>query len=135
METLPDEPHFAHPVEKALADVLDEHGIAWLYEPHTFPLERHGDGGLKAAFTPDFYLPELGMYIECTVARRRLTTAKRKKVERARHLHGITVEIVYRDDLERIAARWSLRRLARALHDAATEVVDTPPRAPVSQTA
>lgn len=108
-------PAFAHPVEAALAHVLDQHGIAWLYEPHTFVLGRAVDGTVVAAFTPDFYLPELDLYIECTVARRRLTTAKRKKTRAARRLHGIRVEIVYRDDLERMAERWSLRRLARAL--------------------
>lgn len=110
---------FAHPVEEALAEVLDEHGIVWLYEPHTFPLERGADGSVVAGFTPDFYLPDVGIYLECTVARRRLTTLKRRKARAARRLHGITVEIVYRDDLERIAERWSLDRLARALEVAA----------------
>lgn len=30
---------FAHPIERALARLFDEHGIAWEYEPHTFVLE------------------------------------------------------------------------------------------------
>ena len=32
--------NFAHPAERALADVFDAHGIAWEYEPHTLALER-----------------------------------------------------------------------------------------------
>lgn len=85
--------------------MFDDHGIAWVYEPHTYPLDVGEDGSLIAAFTPDFFLPELGMYIECTVARRSPMTAKRRKADEARRLHGITVEIVYREDLARIARR------------------------------
>src|SRR4029453_4749522 len=31
---------FAHPVEREIARVFDEHGIEWLYEPRTIVLER-----------------------------------------------------------------------------------------------
>ena len=53
-------PIFAHPVESALARILDEHGIAWEYEPHEFVLRQDGDGTVREALTPDFYLPEIG---------------------------------------------------------------------------
>jgi hypothetical protein len=95
--------------------VLDAHGIAWLYEPHTFVLERDPDGSTRRAFTPDFFLPEIGLYLECTVARRRLTTRKRQKVRAVRRLHGVLVEIVYRTDFEALARRWGLADLERAL--------------------
>jgi hypothetical protein len=108
-------PRFAHRMERALAGVLDEHGIAWLYEPHTFVLARSADGSVTRAFTPDFYLPEVGLYLECTVARRCLLTRKRSTVRAARRLYGIVVEIVYRSDFEHLARRWSLGDLERAL--------------------
>jgi hypothetical protein len=98
-----------------MACVLDAHGIAWAYEPHTFVLQRSADGTVRRAFTPDFYLPEVGLYLECTVARRSLTTRKRSKARAARRLYGIVVEIVYRSDFEYLARRWSLRDLERAL--------------------
>ena len=50
-------PSFAHPAEEELAELLDEQGIAWEYEPQTFPLERGPDGTVHQAITPDFYLP------------------------------------------------------------------------------
>jgi hypothetical protein len=75
------EHRFAHPVEREFARVLDELRVPWLYEPHTFVLERRPDGEIARAFTPDFYLPEQDFYLEVTVARRCLTGAKRKKVE------------------------------------------------------
>ncbi|HET7743358.1 MAG TPA: hypothetical protein VFK76_01330, partial [Gaiellaceae bacterium] len=64
---------FAHPVEREFARVLDAHGIAWLYEPHTFVLERDERGRIREAFAPDFYLPDLDLYVECTVMRQPLT--------------------------------------------------------------
>jgi hypothetical protein len=108
-------PQFAHGVEQALADVFDEHGIRWDYEPHTFVLAQSPDGTVRRAFTPDFYLPDLELYVECTVARRAHTTRKRSKARDARARYGITVEIVYRSDLEHLARRWSLGELERAL--------------------
>jgi hypothetical protein len=111
-------PRFAHGTEQALALVFDAHGIAWLYEPHTFVLARAADGSVKRAFTPDFYLPDVGLYLECTVARRCLLTRKRSKARAARRLYGIVVEIVYRSDFETLARRWSLGELERALAEA-----------------
>jgi anti-anti-sigma factor len=54
---------FAHPVERALAHLFDEHGIAWEYEPHIFVLEWDADGTVREARTPDFFLPEIGAYV------------------------------------------------------------------------
>jgi hypothetical protein len=105
---------FAHPVELELALVFDQHGIEWEYEPHTFVLERNPDGTVKEAFTPDFHLPELGLYVECTVMRQGHTKRKRQKVQRARERLDLPVEIMFRRDFERLAGRWRLPGLARA---------------------
>ena len=106
---------FAHPVEQELARVFDALHVRWRYEPHTFVLRRNRRGRVTEAFTPDFYLPDLDYYVECTVARRKLTRVKRRKAEATRRLYGVTVEILYRPDFEVLAHRWSLRRLAAAL--------------------
>lgn len=105
---------FAHPVERELARLYDEHGIAWEYEPHTFVLERDGEGRISEAFTPDFLLPELDVYVECTVMRQPRTTRKRRKARMVRDRTGATVEILYRRDIFELDRRWRLRRLARA---------------------
>lgn len=106
---------FAHPVERALARLFDEHGVAWEYEPHTFVLEEDEDGHVLEAFTPDFFLPDLGLYVECTVMRQSLTSRKRRKVRKARERTGATVEILFRRDFDRLAERWQLRELGEAL--------------------
>jgi hypothetical protein len=105
---------FAHPVERELARLYDAHGIAWEYERHTIVLERNEDGSVREAFTPDFYLPDLDVYVECTVMRQRLASRKQRKVRRAREKGGLTIQILFRRDFERLAARWSFGRLARA---------------------
>ena len=105
-------PRFAHPLERELAGVFDALHIRWRYEPHTFVLRRNGRGRVIEAFTPDFYLPDLDYYVECTVARRKLTRVKRRKAESARSLYGIVVEIFYRADCEALARRWGLPSLA-----------------------
>jgi hypothetical protein len=105
---------FAHPVERELARVFDAHGVRWEYEPHTFVLERHADGSVRKAFTPDFYLPDLGLYVECTVMRPALASRKRQKARAVRELEGVSVEVLFASDFARLAERWSLDDLAKA---------------------
>jgi hypothetical protein len=105
---------FAHPVERELARVFDELGIAWEYEPHTIVLERDADGGVREAFTPDFYLPELDLYVECTVMTQSRTRRKRRKARKAREA-GLNVEVLFRRDFVRLARRWRLSGVADAL--------------------
>jgi len=100
---------FAHPVERGIARIFDEHGIERQYEPHTFVLERLSDGTGHEAFTPDFFLPDLGLYVECTVMRQAVATRKRRKARKAQKL-GVNVEVLSRADIERLASHWRLRR-------------------------
>lgn len=101
--------------------MLDEHGIAWLYEPRTFVLERGADGEIREAFTPDFFLPQFDLYVECTVMRQRLTNRKRRKARKASAQSGVTVEILFRRDFDRLARRWALDGLRPAANDPQTE--------------
>jgi hypothetical protein len=109
-----DQVAFAHPVERELARIFDQHGIEWQDEPLTFVLERDGDGTIREAFTPDFYLPELGLYVECTVMHPSYGFRKRRKVRKLRAKQGVSVEVLDARDFERLAERWSLSNLAEA---------------------
>jgi hypoxanthine phosphoribosyltransferase len=93
---------FAHPSERELARLLDENGIPWMYEPHTFVLERGPDGGVVEAFTPDFFLPGANLYVELTTKHPRLMARKRRKVRRAQERHGIFVVLHEREHFERL---------------------------------
>jgi hypothetical protein len=92
---------FAHPIEAELASLLDAHGIRWLYEPHDFRL-AHG------SFVPDFFLPDIGIYVECTVAGPRRVTRKRAKAREAHERYGAIVNVLDRRDFARFAAEHGL---------------------------
>jgi hypothetical protein len=98
---------FAHPVERELAQVFDDLGIPGEYEPTTFVLERHPDGSVREAFTPDFYLPDQDIYVECTTMRQRLTAKKNRKLRKLRE-QGVLVTVLYRRDFERLRERHGL---------------------------
>ena len=70
---------FAHPSEEDFARILDFYGVAWEYEPRSFTL-REEDGRVVEGFTPDFFLPDLQLYIELTTLRQSLVTEKHRKL-------------------------------------------------------
>lgn len=67
-----------------MAELLDAHGIRWEYEPHLFVLEERPNGTCKSGFQPDFYLPDLDLYIEVTTVRS--PTRKNRKIRELREL-------------------------------------------------
>ena len=106
-------PVFAHESERELAELLDEAGLPWEYEPHTFPLAHDEDGRLLEAVTPDFYLPDAGLYIECTEMRPRLAHRKRRKLRKLRALHGEVVTLVGRREFQRLREKYGQARGSR----------------------
>jgi len=106
-------PRFAHESERELAELLDAEGLPWEYEPRTFPLERSADGRLLEAVTPDFYLPDAGLYIEVTEMKPGLATRKRRKLRKLRVLYGEVVTLVGRSDFVRLRARYGQERGSR----------------------
>lgn len=94
-------PRFAHPVERELAQLLDANGIAWESEPHLFALEVDSRGRVLRVCRPDFYLPEIDLYVECTVMRE--PTPKRRKLRMLEELHGVVVAGLERRDFARLA--------------------------------
>src|SRR5262249_57238107 len=59
-------PAFAHASEEEMARILDFYRIRWEYEPHTFPILWNLDGAVVESFSPDFWLPDLELYLEMT---------------------------------------------------------------------
>jgi hypothetical protein len=104
-------PRFVNEAEFEYAKILDYYGVPWMYEPHTFVLERDADGRVVEAFTPDFYLPDQDLYLEVTVMKQSLVTRKNRKLRRLRQLYPeVRVKLFYERDFERIAARYGLRK-------------------------
>ena len=53
-----------------MARILDFYAVRWEYEPDTFPILWNLDGDVVESFSPDFYLPDLDLYLEMTTLRR-----------------------------------------------------------------
>lgn len=97
---------FAHESEAEFARILDFYGISWLYEPSTFPLRRKGER-IVEAFTPDFFLPDLNLYIELTTLRQKLITEKNHKVRLLRELYPqVNVKLLNKRDYLRLLAKY-----------------------------
>ncbi len=97
---------FAHPSEEEFARLLDFYRIDWLYEPRSFPLQWDGDRVVEM-FTPDFYLPELDVYIELTTMKQSLATEKNRKVRLLKLLHpGTEVMLLNRSGFTRLLAKY-----------------------------
>ncbi len=108
------EPKFAHPSEAEFARILDFYGLRWRYEPMSFPLRWDGDRLLEM-MTPDFYLPDLNLYLELTTMKQSLVTQKNRKLRRMREIYPeISVKLLYRRDFHRLLAKYGFGPLAEA---------------------
>ncbi len=102
-------PTFAHPSEAEFAAILDFYQISWLYEPHSFPLRYDEAGRVIERFTPDFYLPELDLYIELTTLKQSLVTKKNRKLRRLRELYPhLNVKLLYKRDYRNLLLKFGL---------------------------
>jgi hypothetical protein len=104
-------PSFAHTSERDFARVLDFYRIKWEYEPKSFPIKWDKDGNAIEKFTPDFYLPELDLYIELTTLKQSLVTKKNRKVRMLRELYpDVNIKILYGKDYKRLLERFGIKR-------------------------
>jgi bifunctional protein TilS/HprT len=102
---------FGHPSEEEFAKLLDFYRIEWLHEPRSFPLAWQ-DGKVVEMFTPDFYLPELDLYIELTTLKQSLITEKNRKLRRLRELYpDINIKLLNKSDYLRLLAKYGYGRL------------------------
>lgn len=104
---------FSHPSEEMFANLLDFYRIQWEYEPRSFPLQWDKDGGVTEAFTPDFYLPELDLYVELTTMKQSLVTKKNRKVKLLRAIYPhINIQVFYQKDFQDLVFKYGLKMVA-----------------------
>lgn len=108
MLTEPPEVQFNHPAEEAFAEWLDRHGIAWVYEHKFFSLEEDDAGCTTRGFLPDFYLPELDLYVEITLANQGFNSRKRRKIRRAEERHGVRTILMCKTGMRGLTERYGL---------------------------
>jgi hypothetical protein len=104
---------FGHPSEEMFANLLDFYRIQWEYEPRSFPLQWDKDGHVTEAFTPDFYLPELDLYVELTTMKQSLVTKKNRKVKLLRAIYPhINIQVFYQKDFQDLVFKYGLNVVA-----------------------
>jgi cytidylate kinase len=100
---------FAHASEEIFANLLDFYRIPWEYEPRSFPVEWDEQGNMTVAFTPDFYLPEVDMYVELTTMKQSLVTKKNRKVKRLREIYPhVNIQVFYLKDFQNLIFKYGL---------------------------
>lgn len=120
-------PAFAHASEAELARILDFYFVAWEYEPRTFPILFDRSGAVRESFSPDFYLPEMDLYLELTTLKQRLVRKKNRKLRRLRELYpGLRIKLLYARDFRALLFKYGKLALADALTGADGQT--TPPR-------
>ncbi|HEX5396902.1 MAG TPA: hypothetical protein VFX74_07385, partial [Candidatus Limnocylindria bacterium] len=100
-------PRFAHESEAELARILDYYGVAWRYEPVTFPISWNAAGAVVESFAPDFYLPEIGLYVELTTLKQSLVRKKNRKLRHLRQLYPeVRVKLFYARDFKALMLKY-----------------------------
>ena len=75
--------------ENIVSDFLKEKGIYWVFESPVFVSD---DCGRPRVWSPDFYLPQLGMYIEVACDRQNRSYDYSEKIYKANKIPDIFVE-------------------------------------------
>jgi hypothetical protein len=103
----PSPPRFAHESEAELAKILDYYRIEWRYEPDVFPISWNASGAVVESFAPDFYLPEIDLYIELTTLKQSLVRKKNRKLRYLRQLYpDIRVKLFYARDFKALMLKY-----------------------------
>jgi hypothetical protein len=101
---------FGHPSEEVFAHLLDFYRIQWEYEPRSFPLQWNKDGNVVEAFTPDFYLPDMDLYVELTTMKQALVTRKNRKIKLLRAVYPhVNIQVFYQKDFQDLILKYGLR--------------------------
>jgi hypoxanthine phosphoribosyltransferase len=125
---------FAHASEAEMSRILDFYAVRWEYEPHTFPILWSLDGDVVESFAPDFYLPDLDLYLEMTTLRQRLVRKKNRKLRRVRELYpDLNVKLFYARDFRALMLKYGRLALVDGLSGTLGQVAAPHGVAPTAQ--
>jgi hypothetical protein len=124
-----DQPRFAHASEAELARILDYYEVSWQYEPRTFPILWNLDGTVVESFSPDFYLPEMDLYVELTTLKQSLVRRKNRKLRRLRELYpDVRAKLFYGKDFKALMLKYGRFDLAASLSGLEGQTMKSPRR-------
>ena len=107
---------FAHASEAEFARILDFYQVRWEYEPQVFPILWDLAGNVLESFAPDFYLPDLELFVEMTTLQQRLVRKKNRKVRRLRELYpSLRIKLFYARDFRALMLKYGRSALVAEL--------------------
>jgi hypothetical protein len=107
-----------------MARILDFYQVRWEYEPHTFPILWNVDGAVVESFSPDFWLPDLDLYLEMTTLRQKLVRKKNRKLRRVLELYpDLRVKLFYARDFRALMLKFGKLALVDELSGSSGQVV------------
>jgi hypothetical protein len=107
---------FAHASEAEFAHILDFYQVRFEYEPSVFPILWDLDGNVLESFAPDFFLPEMDLFIELTTLQQKLVRKKNRKVRRLRELYpGLRIKLFYGRDFRALMLKYGRSALVSEL--------------------
>jgi len=111
-----------------MARILEFYDVRWEYEPTTFPILWNLEGDVVESFAPDFYLPDLGVFLEMTTLKQRLVRKKNRKLRRLRELYpDIRIKLFYARDFRAMMLKYGRLGLAESLSGTPGQVVPERP--------
>jgi len=114
---------FAHASEAEMSRILDFYAVRWEYEPHTFPILWNLEGNVVESFSPDFYLPDLDLYLELTTLRQKLVRKKNRKLRRLRELYpDLNIKLFYARDFRALMLKYGKLALFEGLSGTSGQV-------------
>jgi hypothetical protein len=107
---------FAHASEAEFARILDYYQVRWEYEPRSFPIMWTLEGKVIESFAPDFYLPDMDLYVEMTTLKQTLVRKKNRKLRRLRELYPeIRIKLFYAKDFRALMLKYGKFAIASEL--------------------
>jgi len=107
-----------------MSRILDFYAVLWEYEPHTFPILWNLDGDVVESFSPDFYLPDLNLYLEMTTLRQKLVRKKNRKLRRLRELYpDLRIKLFYARDFRALMLKYGRLALLDGLSGTSGQVL------------
>ncbi len=114
---------FANESEVEFARLLDFYNIEWVYEPRSFVLNKEGNR-ITEMFSPDFYLPELDLYVELTTLKQSLITQKNRKIRRLKELYpDINITLMNKNKYDTLLAKYGAGPLGQTRAQGITRIL------------
>jgi hypothetical protein len=111
-----------------MARILDFYQVRWQYEPHVFPVVWNLEGAVVESFAPDFWLPDLELYLEMTTLRQKLVRKKNRKLRRVLELYpDLRVKLFYARDFRALMLKFGKLGLVAELSGTSGQVVPVRP--------